>query len=115
MQAMPENKTTNERIFDKLETITGQYGEIKGRLDVIDEKLEHKPDEVDMIKFVDKRIVDCNQNHKQQQKEKENSKVVDVSQYRGGQKQKDFTPLIIAIIKVIGLLAAGTAGGAAIF
>ncbi len=77
--AMPE-KSTNEKIFDKLDLITKQYAgidkavavqytEISGRLDVIDSNLDKKVDEPDMMKYVDDKL----------DRHGESSKVVDIS------------------------------------
>jgi len=72
-------KSTSERIFEKLDLLGKDVSTANRKLDVVQEQMKHKPDKVEMIEYVDQKMKlhkeDCSP-------QGEPSQVVDMTQYR---------------------------------
>ena len=85
--AMTNDETTTA-IFKELRSLSRTTGKINGRLDVIDEKLNHIPTDMQMIDYVDVQLKKCNSLHCN---DREISQVIDMATHRTAEASRDST------------------------
>jgi len=120
---MAPSEKTVEKIFDKLDTLSGQYGtmsvdlgEVKGDVKVIKSELSRKVEEPQLIREVDKQLGDKMEllrdgeptGRIELQKPTVTANNTNIS------VTKDINQLVMLILKIVALLMAG-GGGATLF
>jgi len=102
----PVNNAQLGHISDKLEAITVQISSLQGDVRVFNEQMTHKPDKDVVVDMVDKKITKAISNH------------VKICLGPGGKSRPkqsgiDWKAISMLVVKIVTLLSAGAAAGAA--